>query len=501
MAEKTFHSLNQSSTRFTTLRDWVAVGFRRRRIMIIAFSGILLGTMLFTWLWASRYYKASMQVLVAQDRTDPAISTAQNAAVPTNTTVTTDQINSEMALLQGQDMLRSVVVSCGMDHRWSPSDIFLSGDPEHRRAMKVAKESMRLSKTLDVSVEKNSDVIDVNYGRTGPPETTACVLDHLSKLYLQKHLVLRRPAGSSDFFTQETDKYQQALAKSEARLANFGREEGVVAPDIERTMMASKLVDAIAALHQAEQAIAADEHRIQDLEAQLKTTPARSSTQEHSNSAAALLQQLNASLLATQIKRTQLLLKYDPSYPLVQEVDQEVAETQAAIGQAQKAQFVDQTTDRDPAYELLRADLVKTRADLASQRATSTALRQTVQSLREQTVQLDQKAVKQADLIRETKANESNYLLYLSKREQERTSDALDQKRIANVMIAVPPVVPVLPAYSPLLILLIGFFLAIFVSVGSAFVAEYLDPSFRNPAEVVEILNVPVLASVPRQAA
>jgi capsular polysaccharide biosynthesis protein len=61
--------------------------------------------------------------------------------------------------------------------------------------------------------------------------------------------------------------------------------------------------------------------------------------------------------------------------------------------------------------------------------------------------------------------------------------------------------VPVLPAYSATLVLFIGLLLALFVSVGAAFVAEYLDPSFRTPAEVNDILNVPVLAYVPRRVA
>ena len=104
-------------------------------------------------------------------------------------------------------------------------------------------------------------------------------------------------------------------------------------------------------------------------------------------------------------------------------------------------------------------------------------------------------------MIRDAKANEANYLLYLSKREQERTSDFLDQKRIANVAIAVPPSMPELPAYSPFLIMLIGLVLAVGVSVGAAFVAEYLDPSFRTPAEVMDILKMPVLASMPKKVA
>ena len=85
------------------------------------------------------------------------------------------------------------------------------------------------------------------------------------------------------------------------------------------------------------------------------------------------------------------------------------------------------------------------------------------------------------------------------KREQERTSDALDEKRIANVAIAVPPVVPILPLIGPALIIFCGIVLACFI--GAAFLAEYLNPSLRTPAEVFEVLRIPVLASVPKQTA
>jgi capsular polysaccharide biosynthesis protein len=77
----------------------------------------------------------------------------------------------------------------------------------------------------------------------------------------------------------------------------------------------------------------------------------------------------------------------------------------------------------------------------------------------------------------------------------------LDQRRIANVAIAVPAIVPALPAVSPVLVVLLGFLFALVSGVSSAFVAEQLDPSFRNPQEVATLLNMPVLASVPRRAA
>jgi uncharacterized protein involved in exopolysaccharide biosynthesis len=116
-------------------------------------------------------------------------------------------------------------------------------------------------------------------------------------------------------------------------------------------------------------------------------------------------------------------------------------------------------------------------------------------------VDWDAKAVQQAALLREAKANEENYLLYLNKREQERTSNALDDKHIANVSIVVPPEVPALPAHSPFSIIFAGFWLAIGAGVAVGYLAELVDPSFRTPSEVEELLNIPIIAAVPKQVA
>jgi capsular polysaccharide biosynthesis protein len=48
--------------------------------------------------------------------------------------------------------------------------------------------------------------------------------------------------------------------------------------------------------------------------------------------------------------------------------------------------------------------------------------------------------------------------------------------------------------------LAVGLFVAVFMSIGLVFFRDYLDSSFRTPAEVLETLRVPVLASVPKQS-
>jgi uncharacterized protein involved in exopolysaccharide biosynthesis len=194
-------------------------------------------------------------------------------------------------------------------------------------------------------------------------------------------------------------------------------------------------------------------------------------------------------------------VKYDPSYPLVVETDEEIANTKKAIEKAKSLNYMNETTDHNPTYEFLRQDYARTQADLASQKANATSIGSSLKTMHAQMVNLDSESLKQGALLREAKANEANYLLYLNKREQERASDVLDEKRIADVAIAVPAVPPALPAINPLLVGLGGFVLALLAGISAGFIAERIDPSFRTPGDVMETLHIPVLASVPRQAA
>jgi uncharacterized protein involved in exopolysaccharide biosynthesis len=145
--------------------------------------------------------------------------------------------------------------------------------------------------------------------------------------------------------------------------------------------------------------------------------------------------------------------------------------------------------------------MAKSEADLASAKATAATLTGNIRKIRTQLVGFDHDAVQQASLLRDAKAAEANYLLYLTKREQERTSDALDKRGIANVAIAVPPTVPILPAHSPLLVLALGILGGILAGIAAGYAAEYLDPSLRTPDEVSKTLGIPVLAAVPKKMA
>jgi uncharacterized protein involved in exopolysaccharide biosynthesis len=482
-----------------SLRDLLAPLFRRKRAFAITFCGVLAGTIIAAIVLSSMH-KAEMEILVNEERVEPAVtsestSQAQGAPPP----LTDEEVNSEVELLQSPDLLQQVVMANRLQDLERKSLVYRIL-PKRDDAWYVAKATQHLAKKLDIGSVPKTNLIQITY-KSSDPNLAYGVLQSLGKLYLAQHLTVHRPQGSYAFFNSQAQKYGQALEESEARLAASAKESGVAAPDVERTELAQQVVNSVGALEAARQNIAADKRRIEDEQARMKATPDRSPTQQVSDSAQTLLQQLQADLLAAQIKKTQLLLKYDPSYPLVQEADQEITQTQAAITSATQQQYVNQTTDRDPTYELMREDIARTQSELAFQGANAKALESSIHSMQAQMVSLNQKALTEADLTREVKANEANYLLYLSKREQERTSDALDERRISNVAIAVPPSLPILPWVSPVLVMLIGVVLAGLVSAAVAFVAEYLNPALRTPAEVLEVLRIPVLASVPKQTA
>src|SRR5580692_4067720 len=210
-----------------TLRDMLSPIFRHRRVVIISFCCVFAVAILVAWGWAARYYVSTMQVVVEQDRSDPAITTAQVANVNNNRAVTTDQVASEVALLQGDDMMRSIVSTCKLvDDKWSPFDMF--SDSQRRLAMRQEDVARGLAKKIKVEAASTSDVIDVKYGRTGEPEVPACVLQTLGTLYLQKHLQLQRPVGTANFFAQETDKYHQALIDAESDLGELSYQSVVI---------------------------------------------------------------------------------------------------------------------------------------------------------------------------------------------------------------------------------------------------------------------------------
>jgi uncharacterized protein involved in exopolysaccharide biosynthesis len=490
---------HETRERSSTVRDYVSIIFRRRKLLTWTFLGTFLGALLVTVLVMNYRYQPELKILVQYQRYNPLVTPGQTREQSQSVNaqdVNPAEVASEVSLLTDEDLLREVVLACKLQDRgmWRDYLPFTHYTQDERIAFAVRS----LQKGLTVQNETNTNLVDVQYVTYWDADLGPRILNTLGRLYLQKHLLIHSPPGALDFFQKETAQYQQGLADAEARLASYDRGHDAVSAALERDAAVGKLTDFYASLGQARADIAQTRERIRDLEKQLTHTPSRMDTQQQTTDASLLLDQEKSILLNLELKRTELLTKFDPSYPLVQEVEKQIVEARQAVAEAEKSPTQSKTTDNDPTHELIRQELAKAKADLATFEGREAGTLKVIKDVQAQAIELDQKALDQKGLLREAKADEDNYLLYLHKREDARIANALNATQIANVSIAQDAITPLLPYYSPWLCGFLGFILSVMVSIGSAVVAEYMDPSFQTPDQVVEYLDVPVFASIPK---
>ena len=475
-------------------RDLVAIGFRHKRPIVITFCAILLGAVLAAVIQPPEY-RASTEFLIERARMDPIVSPGQDAAI-VRAEVTEEQLNSEVELLQSEDVLQQVVLAAGLHQRRSLLSYLGVKESEQER---IAKAAVRLQKQLKIEAVRKSNLISVSY-TSSDPRLVVRVLQALDEAYLQKNLAVHHPPGEFQFFDRETENYKKNLADAETQLKAFSEQEGGVSPQLARDITLQKLSEFTATLQQTYADIAANDKRIDALEKQSGTTAQRLTTQATAIDDAQVLQGLKATLMTLELKRTELLTKYQPTYPLVQEVDKQLTETRTSIASEESKPLRAETTDRNPTYAWISEELAKAKADESSLRARAAAIQVIVAKYQANAHDLDQKGILQQDLLRNVKTEEENYLLYQHKREDARMTDALDRTRILNVAVADQPTMPALPSNSRWGVLLLGMLLATGVSIGMAFTLEYTNPSFRTPSEVFSELNIPVLAAVPQKS-
>jgi len=488
-----------------TLRDIVEVGMRRRRSLATYFTIVFLGAAVAAAIMPRRY-ESELKVLVNRERADPLVTAQQNAAVEQNMpSLSEEDMNSEVALLRSEDLLEKVVTTCGLDQK--SANTSLIGDaidailapfkgPENDHQVVVRQAAMKLNNNLRIEPLKKSFIISIRYtGRD--PQLAARVLNTLGDLYLEKHAAVHRPANASSLFDQQSEHYRRTLQDAEEQLAKFNQQSGLVTGQSEKDTSVPKLAEFELDMHETQTAIPSAEQHVRELETLVDKTPPRIVTQLHTSDNGALLQQLRSSLVNLEQQKVDLTNKYAPGDRMVQEVNTQIEQVKGAIEAQEKAPLHEETSDQNPTYQFLRQELAKARADLASLRAKAGAASRVNASYRSLLMDRDQKQLQQEALIRDVKAAEANYLLYLNKREEARISEAFDKNRILNVSIAQPATVPFLPVNPLPLMLLLGWLLACLLSMGLVFVQERLNPLVRSPRQIEHYLDVPVLADLP----
>ena len=446
-----------------TMRELAMVLFRQRRVFVCVSGMVLVAAIIYAF--AGTKYQANMKILVRRGRADAPVSAQSDAPLDlTRMEVTEEELNSEVELLRDDEVLRKVAETQRLAGRdWF--HIFHMGDGH---AEQVERAARRLAKKLKVEAVKKTNLIAVSYA-SDDPQRAAKVLQSVANAYLEKHVTVHRPSGEFSFFDQQRGESRLQLEEAKGKLLQFTDRHKVVSAAQQRDLALQKLSEVDANGRQTRIDLVETQQRVDELEGQLAKMPERTTTQVRIADNPELLKALKSSLLDLQLKRTQLLTKFEPNHRLVQEVDQQIAQAQAAIAYENTLPLRDETTDKNVHYEWAKSELQRAQVQLKGLQARESAI--AVQEAAYQTMakRLGEDAVTQDDLLSSEKAAQENYLLYVKKEEEARMGDALDQTGIVNVAIAESPVAPALPVWSAWMVLAVGVVGAGVSGIGAAF--------------------------------
>jgi uncharacterized protein involved in exopolysaccharide biosynthesis len=509
-----------------SMRDFFYVLFRHKWKMILFFLAVMttatVGTFLSTEIYRS---EAKLMVRIGRESAtlDPTVATGQ---VMTVTPSRENEINSEIEILKSRELAQRVVDAIGPKTIIEgPKGRIIAGTPESdqktiqvfgNRIQEIRKifenflsdlgignpltdrdkAIIQFRKNFTVEVLKNTNILFVSY--EGPDHALSqIILAKLIDFFLEKHIVTHRTVGSYEFFNKQSDQLRDQVVKVEEELTRLKTKTGVASLEEQRRILMSRVGNLQLEREATQAALAISRAKVQELKgnlAGLSPTVVTTETKGTGNYAADLMR---ARLYELQLREQDLLSKYTENNKLVQEVRRQIVEAQTLLAKEEPTR-THVTTGINTAYEHLNLELTKETANLSSLEAKAAVLKTQQDSARRDLAELNHTEGKMVGLQREMSLLETKYRKYSENVEQARIDQALLTNKISNISIVQTPTTlpePVRPRKA--LNIALGVLVGILGGIALTFYSEYFDHSLKKPQDVVEKLNLPILASIP----
>jgi uncharacterized protein involved in exopolysaccharide biosynthesis len=462
-------------------RKWQILGIVAIVVLSIALSGFL----------RPNIYKTNAKVLIRPGRAEIQLSAGDQREITVPVSATTEMINSEMEILQSQDLMRQVLAR--MEQAGTP---IFGADT----TMSVSDQIAVLKSMVAVSPAPQSNVISIDlFARD--PEKGQAILSALMAAYLERHAQLHGNGGARGFFEAQKTMLKQRVADAEAKLAGFVDREGIVLPE---DQIRSVLKDAVrgqeSVLIQTSK-IRGLEQRVATLKQQIASVPP--TVKQNVERLNPTGQGLGFELVKKEAERANLLQGYTENDRLIQDLNGEITALRARIKDNNTSYIVGtERIEINPVYTELERRLLNSQMNLDDLRARAEGMQdridQNADDSAKRAVQLRQKSIELTALEQEVAAAREAHMLYEKKQEEARIAEALDSERFLNVSVldnassASKPFNRMNP-----LMLVAALVVGTGLGVGTAVGLELLGRNFKFEEQVEHYLDVPVFAVIP----
>ncbi len=376
-------------------------------------------------------------------------------------------INTEIEILRSKALIRQVIQQIGLAKLYPK----LAEKSLARDAL-LTMATNRFAKKLNVSHVKKSSVIGLTFLHQDP-QLAVQALGKVVELFKERHLqIFRNPRAA--FLEQQVAASRERLLDAEKRLQQFKQENGIYAAREQKTLLARQYVDLQTRLLTEKNRENALQQKVAFLESTLRALPedvSIYSEEGRSKKEGGPMQ----TLLNLQLQEQKLLEKYTEKDRRVAAVRREIRLVKDFLATQDGTQRRTTRVGRSAVYQQTERDLLAARTEYNTLRSANEAMERQLRELRQKLQKLDQAEITLKDLQRQVDSSERNYKTFQDKLDSTRVEDAMDQRKMVNVVVVEQPMVPVKPA-RPVkrLNLFIGLILGLTCGVGYAFLSEFL---------------------------
>ena len=438
---------------------------QRRKFTVLGFFVMVVGLVAVASLVMKPKYEAVARIVLNRENTNPLGFKDLGDGMRDDADYTVS-LDTQVQILQSETLAENVIRNSHLDQ--NPAFGGRSeGDPQ-----KALQNALRtFNNGLSVSKEKNTRVIEIRF-KSKDPKLAADIANALTQAFIEHNFKMRFQATTqtSNWLTQQLSELATKVQESQQKLVDYQKKNGFIELDEKQNVVTTRLDDLNRELTTAQ----AD--RITK-EANYRLTLAGNAELTAKAEPNALIDKLNAQESSLKTQYAQATVQMGPSNPKVQELSNQIKETQDEINAELK-----KMSDR-------------AQSQFSEAGVREKMLRAAVEEQKEQANKFSETAIEYSLLKRDAESNRALYEGLLQKLKEAGVSAGMRSSNIEVVDVADVPVVPVEPNIPRNLA--VAVLLGLVGGVGLAFIQEKLDQTVRGFHSLQSISSLPQLGIIP----
>jgi len=501
------------------LTDYWEIIWRRKWIIILSLIVVTASALIFSFR-QTPIYEASTTLYLKKARSGPA---QMNIFGGDSLISTQTEISTQIEILKSHTIMEEVarrLPSSANSHKTGKKTYFYeylkslirripfkplhnpdkSNSSEEEKPETLYEIANELRGSISVTPIKNTRLIRVT-ASSDDPRRAQFIANTTAEVFIKRDISsrLRETTAAHDFLSRETRRIEEKLWQSEEVLKEYKEKEGFGELS-EKAKLVVRRLSEIESQYQNVKVSRGGEvrSRLKEIRNQLKKVDKKqiSSTYISDNP---VVQMLRSRLTDMEIKYAQLSREFSAEDPQTIYIKAQIDETKKQLQHQVSTVVSGKVESINPLYTELYSKLISYETEINTLKAKEDALRSLIAEYEKEVDKLPEQELKLARLERDRQVNAELYTMLLQAKNKAEIESASEIGTIEVVDPALKPTVPVKPKKKRNALL--GLISGLVIGCVFAFILEYADKTIKTEDEAKQLLNLPILGTIPQPGA